>query len=249
MATLTAGGVFRLAKRFVEASRGTTVRLTSPFICISAGPVRFTHGPCGVQKLKQTAESIDRPPDRRTNDLILATIRMTDLEFREICEPRTNAMREPDKLDLTAGEPPHRTEIRTEHGTREAGETIQTTRDADEARRTNAPATPPAHERNPPHRSMETNRCKNKPPTPLWTQSKRLQAPGSPSSEATVNPSEKATPPPEDSVPAKRPNPQHKVPHENVRQTNRCKDKPPPPPLDTERTPSSNRKPTPRSDS
>ena len=142
MATLTAGKVFRLAKRFVEASRGTAVILTGPFLCNSAGPVRFTHGPCGLQEQKQTAAPFDRPPDRRTNALILTTIRTTHPGPLRILELRTNATRGSDKSDQTAGEPPHRTH-RDEYVTGKANETLQTMEDADETKLTNAPAKSP----------------------------------------------------------------------------------------------------------
>ena len=199
MATQTAGRVFQWATRFVGTSGGMAVRLTTPLSRISAGLVRFTHGPCGVLKSKQTATPIEWPPDRRIFDMNASPFRpgalqhLIDSDTTTIHPERLECLNQtaPPRLSQTANKMLRPNENREDE--------TQTTAETQIAEPTRALSDLPTHERSPPQDNLQTclttDRCKNKSHLAPLSQNKREQALADPTPEVSTNTTEKVTHP------------------------------------------------------
>ena len=188
MTTLTAGRVFGLAKRFVGASEGMTVRF-SPLPSKSAGPVRFfSHVPCGLLKSEQTAMLDDWPPDRRADFTTASTTTQKMLHNMLPPTPLAAPLERQSNLGTTA--PPGKSQtIRDTHATSQTQGTIQRqmTAQAAVAEFALMPMDPLTRERSALEANPMTDRHNNKPPPALPQNERRRDTRVSPLKGKTTN--------------------------------------------------------------
>ena len=185
-----------MGKRLDRSWRGTATQHTARLTSISPGSDHDLIVPWGVLKTNPTAVPSERPPGRQTITLIMATLRTAVTEPLTNPDCRTCATRGSDKQNLSAREPPQRTNrddnATTNAGERDCGRTIFI---IDTAVPPIAPIAQPIHVHNNLHRCLKTNRCQSKPLCAPLTHSKREHALTDQPREEPINSTEKVTPP------------------------------------------------------